>query len=114
MGSAVAGSGSCAGPGIAQRLEPLDLMAAHKGEEALGAVAVREVAAQQASHRARHILRLDIAKNLARKRGVRSEAAADQDVIALDGVAIVRRLHPAGEEADVADVMLRAGVMAAG
>ena len=58
--------------------------------------------------------RLDVAIELAAERGVRPEAAADQDVIALDRVAVLGDLHLAGEQADLADIVLRAGVMAAG
>ena len=45
---------------------------------------------------------------------MRAEAAADQHVIALDRIGVVVGLHLAGDEADLADRMLRAGVMAAG
>ena len=62
----------------------------------------------------RRVVGLDVAKQLARQRRVRAEAAADQDVIALDGVAVLRDRHLAGDQADVADVVLRAGMMAAG
>jgi len=37
---------------------------------------------------------------------VRSEAAADQDVIALDGIAVVVDRHPCSYQPYVADVML--------
>ena len=63
---------------------------------------------------ARRVLGLHVAIELAGKRRVRAEAAADQDVIALDGVAVLGGLHLAGEQADIADVVLRAGMMAAG
>src|SRR5207344_1505441 len=46
-------------------------------------------------------------------RRVRTEAAADVNVVALDSVALLGRWHLAGEQSDVADVVLRAGVMTA-
>ena len=63
---------------------------------------------------ARRVLRRDVAIELAAERGVRPEAAADQNVIALDRIVVLARLNLAGEQADLADEMLRAGVMAAG
>ncbi len=47
-------------------------------------------------------------------RRVFGEAAAGENVIALDRVAVVVHRHARADEADVADVMLRAGMMAAG
>ena len=58
--------------------------------------------------------RLDVAIEFAAERGIGAEAAADQDVIALDRVALLGLLHLAGEQPDFADEMLRAGMMAAG
>ena len=63
---------------------------------------------------ARRILGLDVAIDFRRDRRVRAEAAADMDVIALDGVAVLGGRHLAGDQSDVADVVLRAGMMAAG
>ena len=51
---------------------------------------MRQIALQHALDGARRILGLDVAVDFARQRRVRTEAAADQDVIALDGVAILR------------------------
>ena len=47
-------------------------------------------------------------------RGIRAEAAADVHVEALDRVVAVGDRHAAGDQPDVADVVLRAGVRAAG
>ena len=86
-----------------------------EGEEGfVGRGAVRQIGLEHALDGPRRVLRLDVAVDLARQRGVRPEAAADQDVIALDGVAVLGGRHLAGDQADVADVMLRAGMMAAG
>ena len=52
---------------------------------------------------ARRVLGLHVAIDLAAERGVRAEAAADQDVIALDRVVVLGHLHLAGEQPDVAD-----------
>ena len=92
-----------------------NLVAAGERLEGLvGRGAAREIDLQHALDGLRRVVRLHVAIELAGERRVRAEAAADQDVIALDGVAVLRGLHLAGEQADVADVMLRAGMMAAG
>src|SRR5262249_52438756 len=56
----------------------------------------------------------DVGVDLRRNRRGRAESSADVNVVALDRVAVFGGLHFAGEQADVADVMLRAGVMASG
>src|SRR2546426_471126 len=90
-------------------------MPAREGEEGLvRRRAVGEIALQHPLDGLRRVLRLHVVENLAPERRVRAEAAADEDVVALDGVALVRGLHLAGQEADVADVVLRAGMVAAG
>src|SRR5579862_3892797 len=73
-----------------------------------------EIGFQHALDRPRRIVGLEIVKDLAAARRVRAKAAADVDVIALDLVAVLRHLHLGADEADVADVMLRAGIRAAG
>src|SRR5262249_59994331 len=112
-GSAAAGSCSC---GLREHgLERLDIVAAREGEERLVRPGTtREVAAQHALDRRRNVLGLHVAIDVARERGVDAENAADQAVIALDGVALLRDLHLAGEEPDVADIVLGAGVVTAG
>src|SRR5262249_13791184 len=57
---------------------------------------------------------LDVAMDLAREAGVDAATAADQYGVTLDGVALVRARHLAGDETDVADIVLGAGVVAAG
>ncbi len=73
-----------------------------------------EIGFQHALDRLRRILGFDVVINLAAAGGVRAETAADMDVIALDLIAVFRHLHLGADEADVADVMLRAGIRAAG
>src|SRR6478609_122027 len=90
-------------------------MSLREGEEGLvRAGAVGEVAAQHALHRGRRIFGLYIAKDLSPKRGIRPEAAAHQDVIALYRFLILGHFHLAGEQPDLADEMLRAGMVTAG
>ena len=62
----------------------------------------------------RHVGRRHVAIELTRERGIGTETAADMDVIALDRIGVLGRLHLAGDEPDVADIVLRAGVMTAG
>ena len=76
--------------------------------------AMREIAFQHALDRARRVLGLHVLVELARERRVRAEAAADQDVIAVDRVAVLVDRDARRDQADVADVVLRAGMMAAG
>src|SRR5947208_6812495 len=62
----------------------------------------------------RRVCSVDIAVQLPPQALIRTEAAADMDVIALDGVAVLRDRHPGPEQADVADIVLGAGIRAAG
>ena len=62
----------------------------------------------------RRVFGFDVAIKLAAERGIRAETAADKDVIALDLIAVLGHLHLAADQADIADVMLRAGMRAAG
>ena len=78
------------------------------------AVRLREIGLEHPLDRPRRVLGLDVAIDLAADRGLRAEAAADLDVIALDRVAVLGGLHLAGQQPDIADVMLRAGIRAAG
>ena len=75
--------------------ERVDLMAAREGEEAfLARGAVREIGLEDALDGLRRVLRLHVAIELAAERGIGPEAAADQDVIALDRVALLARPAP--------------------
>src|SRR6266851_5089502 len=90
-------------------------------KESLGArSAVGEIAFEHALDRARRVLRLDVAVYFAAKRSVGPEASSDINVIALNRLLILSLilslalLHLAGEQSDIADVVLRARMVAAG
>src|SRR5712672_4781407 len=108
-------TGSFAGLRVEHRAQRVDLVAARKGEKTLaGRGAVGEIAPQHAGDGLRGYLGLYVAIDLAPERRIGPEAAAHQDVIALDGVALVRGRHPRPDQPDVADIVLGAGVMASG
>src|SRR3974377_901934 len=90
-------------------------MAARKGEETLlRRGTMRKVGREQTLDHGRNVLRLHVAIDLAPERGVRSKPAAGEHVIAFDGRGVFAGLDLASEEPDVADVVLRTGVMTAG
>ena len=97
-------------------LQRLDLVAAREsGEGFVRRSPAGDPALQHALDELRRVFGLHVAAELAADGGVRPEAAADIDVIALDGVALVGESETrAAEQPDVADIVLRAGVMAAG
>src|SRR5712691_2708610 len=98
-----------------QRLERVNVMTIREGEEALRrGSAVREIGPQDAFDRRRRVFGLHVAVKLAAEHGIGSEAAAGKDVVALDGIALFRGLHLASQQTDLADVVLGAGVVAAG
>src|SRR5689334_18523331 len=113
MGSAAADSASfdrLRFEHLLQRVDRVPPRERKKGFVARGAI--REIAFEHALDRAGRILCLDIAVNFAAKRGVRSEAATDVNVITLD--LLVTFLDLASEQADVADVVLCARMMTTG
>ena len=63
---------------------------------------------------ARRVLGLHILEQFAAHRRVGAEPAADQQMIAIDGVAIIVDRNARADQADVADIVLRTGMMAAG
>src|SRR5579862_9927028 len=73
-----------------------------------------EIGLEHAFDGFRRVLGFDVVENLAAAHGVGAEAAADMDVIALDLIAVLVDLDLHAEKANVADVMLRAGIGAAG
>src|ERR1700691_5389986 len=92
----------------------VDLMPARKVEEILFAAgAMREIGLENAADGARHVVGHDVAIKLAAERGVRAKAATDIDVITLDRIGVLVRLHLASQQADFRYVVLRAGVVAA-
>src|SRR5258705_4564716 len=76
--------------------------------------AVRKIGLEHTFDDPRRVFGFDVVVDLRRDRRVRTEAAADVNVVTFDSVALLGRLHLAGEQSDVADVVLRAGVMTAG
>src|SRR5262252_8854716 len=72
-----------------------------------------EITFEHALDGLRHVLRLHVAIDLAAERRVGTKTTTDIDVIALDAVFFGNR-NLAGEQADIADVMLGAGMMATG
>src|SRR3984893_49619 len=111
--TAVVSRGSCGLRGD-ERLERVEVVAIGEGEERLGRRgAVTHVGLEHALDGRRRVLRLYIAVDFAAERGVRAKGAADMNVIALDRVALVQ-FHLRRDQADLADEVLGAGVMAAG
>src|SRR5215469_9656496 len=115
MAGARAGAGSSDRLAFDERSQRINLVPAGESEEAfLRRDAVREISLEHALDGLRRILGFDIAVDFRRDRRVRAETATDVNVVALDRVAVFGDLHLAGEQADVADVMLGAGVVASG
>src|SRR5205823_12229883 len=75
--------------------------------------AMRDIRLEHALDGSRRILRLDVAVERAANTRLGTEPAADMDVIAVDRIAVVGDLDARADEADVPDVVLRAGVRAA-
>src|ERR1700676_1730112 len=69
---------------------------------------------QQLLDSLRRVLRPEVVVDLLPDFGVGTEPAAGEQVIALDGVVILADRHFGADQADIADVRLRAGMMAAG
>src|ERR1039458_10026457 len=89
-------------------LERVDFMAARKGDEGLLArFTVRQIGLEDALDRLRRIVRLDVAIELAAERSIRAEAAADQQVIALDRIAVLGLLYLASEQPDLTQKNIR-------
>ena len=75
---------------------------------------MREIGLQQSLDRLRRIVRLEVVINLLPDIGIRTKAAAGEQVITFDRVDILADIHLRRDQPDIADVMLRAGMMAAG
>ncbi len=69
---------------------------------------VLSIGAQNFRHHFRRLFRFHILIKLGGNAGVFRKAAADENVIALDRVALVIHRHARADQSDVADVMLRA------
>src|SRR6476619_6796983 len=75
---------------------------------------MREIGFQQPLDGLRSILGLEVVIDLLPDIGVRTKAAAGEQMIALDRIDILANIHLRGDQADIADIVLRAGMMAAG
>ena len=75
---------------------------------------MREIGFQQPLDRFRRVFRLEIVIDLLPDIGVRTKAAASEQMIALDRVDILADIHFRGDQSDIADVVLSTGMMAAG
>ena len=75
---------------------------------------MREIGLQQSLDRLRRVLGLEVVIDLLPDISMRAKAAAREQMIALDGIDILADVNLGGDQADIADVMLRAGMVAAG
>src|SRR5216684_2918472 len=75
---------------------------------------MRQIHLQQLLDGLRRVLRPEVVIDLLPDIGIRAEASTGEKVIALYGVALLAVRHLGADQADIADVMLRAGMMAAG
>src|SRR5260370_34755976 len=90
-------------------------MAACKGQECFfGRSPMRHIRLQQFFDGLRRLLRRDVVKHLLPDTGLRTEAAAREDMKAIDGGIAIADRDARTDQADVADVMLRAGMVATG
>src|SRR3954454_9330691 len=89
-------------------------MAPGKCQEGLvGGGAMRKIRLQQPLYRSWRILRLDIVKNLLTEIGMWPKAASGEHMIAFDRLVALPGRHLCRDQADIADKMLRTGVMTA-
>src|ERR1700691_5196681 len=87
---------------LAHGFERVDLMPARKVEEIfIAAGAMPGIGLEDAADRARHRRGDDVPKKLAAERGVRAKSAAGIDVITLDRIGPLVRLHFARKEPDL-------------
>src|ERR1700737_4764565 len=75
---------------------------------------MRKIRLQQFLDRLRRILGCEVVIDLLPDIGVRTEPAAGKQVIALDRVVALADRYLGADQADIADVVLRAGMMATG
>src|SRR5579864_5170471 len=113
--AAEASYGSFALPCLEQSFERLDLVPAReRGETFLRPGAMDEIGFEHPLDCRRRVVGFDIAVDFAAALRVRAEAAADMNVIGLGWILVVGALGLRAKQSDVADVMLRAGIWAAG
>src|SRR6202012_1433274 len=75
---------------------------------------MRQIGFQQLLDGLRRVLRLEVVVDLLPDIGVRAKAAAREQMIALDRVVLLADGYLGGDQTDIADVMLRTGMVAAG
>src|SRR5260370_1773528 len=75
---------------------------------------MREICFELLLDRLRGVLRLEVVIELLPDVGIGAKSSAGEQVIAFDGVVFLADGHFGSDQADIADVMLRAGMMAAG
>src|SRR5262249_55643746 len=113
--AAAAWCGSFCGPHLAECLQRLDLVPARERREAfLRARAMNEIGFEHPLDWRRRVVGFDLAADFAAALRVRAEAAADMDVVRLRLIPVVRSLRLGAKKPDIADVVLRAGIRAAG
>src|ERR1700722_16691280 len=89
-------------------------MAARKGEKGfIRGRAMRQIRLEQFLDGLRRVFRLEVVKNLLSDIGIGAEPAAREQMITLDGIVPLANRHFRADQADIADVVLRAGVMTA-
>src|SRR5690606_15854195 len=90
-------------------------MATGEIEEGFGGrTAVGQIGPEQAFHGIWAIVPRNITEQFATDAGIAAGTAADKQVEAFDRVSVVAPVDLAGDEPDVADIVLGAGVVAAG
>ena len=72
---------------------------------------MRHIRLEQALDVARHIRGLDLGIDLAADRWLVGEAATDEDVVAVDGVAILVDGDAGADQPDITDIVLRTTVL---
>src|SRR5690348_14523377 len=72
-----------------------------------------EIGCEQRLDRSGAALCFDIGPQFAREPRIRTRAAADENMKTFDRILVLAARHLAGDHADIADIMLRAGMMAA-
>src|SRR5262249_47160541 len=115
--SAAAGAsyGSFARLRVEQSFQRVDVVAAREiGEGFLRGCAIGEIGLEAPFDCRRCIFGFDVAVDFGAALGLRTEAAADMDVIGLGRIFVVGALGLGAEKPDIADVMLRTGIWAAG
>src|SRR5271156_3330142 len=75
---------------------------------------MREIGLQQSLDGLRRVLGLDVVIDLLSDIGIRAKTAAREQMIAFDGVVALTDRHLGGDQPDIADVMLRAGMVTTG